>query len=91
MQTTRLAYGQVSVAGVVVHRCRANGEIVNLFFKTEFNGVKRTYIPMQAIIRIDEVEKEGASKVSDTKPAEGGGNVASFPFAGMPPGQQSEE
>jgi hypothetical protein len=59
--------------------------------KTEFSGVKRTYIPMQAIIRIDEVEKEGASKVSDTKPAEGGGNVASFPFAGMPPGQQGSE
>lgn len=58
--------------------------------KTEFNGVKRTYIPLQAIIRIDEVDKEGASKVSDTKPAEGG-NVASFPFTGLPPGQQGSE
>ena len=61
--------------------------------KNEFNGVKRSYIPMQAIIRIDEVEKEGSSKVSDVKPAEGG-NVASFPFAGTPPGggqQGSEE
>ena len=59
--------------------------------KAEFNGVKRTYIPMQAIIRIDEVDKEGASKVSETEPAEGSGNVASFPFAGMPPGQQGSE
>ena len=27
--------------------------------KSEFAGVKRTYIPLQAIVRIDEVEKEG--------------------------------
>ncbi|MFL0810129.1 MAG: DUF1820 family protein [Agarilytica sp.] len=33
--------------------------------KSEFSGVKRTFIPMQNIIRIDEVDKEGAVKVSD--------------------------
>ena len=33
--------------------------------KNEFNGVKRSYIPLQAIIRIDEVDKEGSSKISD--------------------------
>ena len=27
--------------------------------KSEFTGVKRSFIPMQAIIRIDEVEKSG--------------------------------
>jgi hypothetical protein len=57
--------------------------------KNEFNGVKRSYIPLQAIIRIDEVDKEGSSKVSNVAPAEG--NVASFPFAGLPPGQQGGE
>ena len=57
--------------------------------KTEFAGVKRSYIPLQAIIRIDEVDKEGSSKVSDTEPASG--NVASFPFAGGHPGQQGGE
>ncbi|HCH23670.1 MAG TPA: DUF1820 domain-containing protein [Oceanospirillaceae bacterium] len=31
--------------------------------KAEFAQVKRSYIPMQAIIRIDEVEKEGVAKV----------------------------
>lgn len=35
--------------------------------KTEFNGVKRSWIPMHTIIRIDEVEKEGVVKVSDSK------------------------
>jgi len=44
--------------------------------KSEFNGVKRSYIPMQSIIRIDEVEKEGQVKVSDIK---GSGNVTPFP------------
>jgi hypothetical protein len=42
--------------------------------KTEFSGVKRTYIPMNAVVRIDEVEQEGVSKVTSV-----GGSVASFP------------
>lgn len=57
--------------------------------KNEFSGVKRSYIPMQAIIRIDEVDKEGSSKISDTASSEG--NVASFPFAGIHPGQKGGE
>lgn len=44
--------------------------------KGEFAGVKRSYIPMQSIIRIDEVEKEGQVKVSDIK---GTGNISQFP------------
>ena len=35
--------------------------------KSEFAGVKRTYIPLQAIVRIDEVEKEGVAKISDAQ------------------------
>lgn len=44
--------------------------------KGEFAGVKRSYIPMQSIIRIDEVEKEGQVKVSEVK---GSGKVATLP------------
>ena len=58
--------------------------------KNEFSGVTRSYIPLQAIIRIDEVDKEGAVKISDAKPTEGG-NVASFPLAGIPPQHTTEE
>ncbi|WP_020409689.1 DUF1820 family protein [Hahella ganghwensis] len=43
--------------------------------KNEFAGVKRSYIPMTSVIRIDEVEQQGAAKVSNAK----GGTVASFP------------
>ena len=56
--------------------------------KNEFSGVKRSYIPLQAIIRIDEVDKEGSGKVSDTTVV---GNVASFPFSGIIPGQRGSE
>ena len=31
--------------------------------KSEFEGVTRTYIPLQAVIRIDEVEREGSNKI----------------------------
>ncbi len=47
--------------------------------KNEFAGVKRTYIPLHAIIRIDEVEKQGVAKVSESL----GGNVTAFPSSGM--------
>ena len=57
--------------------------------KTEFADVKRSYIPMQAIIRIDEVDKEGCSKVSSVPPADS--NVTSLPFAGLNPGQKGGE
>lgn len=47
--------------------------------KSEFKGVKRLYLPMHAIVRIDEVEKEGVSRVTAKEEAEGGGTVTSFP------------
>lgn len=43
--------------------------------KSEFQGVKRTYIPMHAVVRIDEVEKEGSAKISEAT-----GNVTPFPM-----------
>lgn len=46
--------------------------------KNEFNGVKRSYIPMQSIVRIDEVEKEGQVKVMEVKGASHT-NVSQFP------------
>ena len=58
--------------------------------KAEFNGVKRSYIPLQSIIRIDEVDKEGAGRISEPRNATEG-NVASFPFAGLQPEQQGSE
>jgi len=42
--------------------------------KAEFNGVKRSFIPMQAIMRIDEVDKSGVGKISS------GDNITPFPL-----------
>ena len=39
--------------------------------QTEFAGVERTYIPMHAVIRIDEVEKKGTSKIHAVDNKEG--------------------
>ncbi len=44
--------------------------------KSEFKNVRRTYLPMHAIIRIDEVDKQGVSKISKLE----GSNVAQFPM-----------
>lgn len=51
--------------------------------KSEFAGVKRTYLPMHAILRIDEVEKEGIAKVVEGK----GEKVTPLPIPGWRPGE----
>ncbi len=50
--------------------------------KAEFENVRRTYLPMHSIIRIDEVDKQGKSKISKAE----GGNVAQFPMPIYTPG-----
>jgi hypothetical protein len=57
--------------------------------KMEFAGVKRSYIPMHAIIRIDEVEKQGAGKISDSSGSPG--NVSTFPMPGIIPTPKGDE
>ena len=54
--------------------------------KTEFEGVTRTHLPMHSIIRIDEVEKQGTSKISKLE----GGNVAQFPLPIYTPGGETK-
>lgn len=52
--------------------------------KSEFENVKRTYLPMHAVIRIDEVDKQGACKISKLE----NGNVAQFPMPMYTPGDK---
>ena len=44
--------------------------------KAQFDGVIRSYIPMQSIVRIDEVERLGVATISEAAV----GNVMSFPM-----------
>ncbi|HEY7995771.1 MAG TPA: DUF1820 family protein [Steroidobacteraceae bacterium] len=55
--------------------------------KGEFAGVKRTFLPMHSILRIDEVKKQGVSKITNL---EGGANVTQFPMPlySVPPGDK---
>jgi hypothetical protein len=57
--------------------------------KAEFGNVKRTFIPLHAVIRIDEVEKEGSAKI--TVVGDKAGNVAAFPGAVYAPGRLPEK
>lgn len=45
--------------------------------KTEFANVPRTYVPVHAVIRIDEVNKPGAARI--TALPEGASKVTPFP------------
>ena len=57
--------------------------------QAEFSGVQRTYIPMHAVVRIDEVEKEGAAKI--TVPETKSGNVTAFPTPIYTPSSDSRK
>jgi hypothetical protein len=50
--------------------------------RSEFAGVRRSYIPLHAVLRVDEVDKQGVSKISAVE----GGNVAQFPMPVYAPG-----
>ncbi len=50
--------------------------------KVEFSNVKRTFIPMHTIYRIDEVTKQGTPKMKDNLNA--GNTVSLFPGKGTP-------
>jgi hypothetical protein len=56
--------------------------------KTEFQGVTRTYIPLQAVIRIDEVDREGSNKIIAAGSHKG--NVMPFP-SHTPPSQHRSD
>ena len=52
--------------------------------RTEFEGVKRIYVPLHAVVRIDEVEREGVGRMTATK-GEPSGAVRPFPVPIVPP------
>ena len=54
--------------------------------KREFEGVRRTYIPLHAVVRIDEVDRAGDARITDAT-----GNVTPFPgqYYGPPGGGPS--
>lgn len=51
----------------------------------EFEAVKRFFVPMHAVLRIDEVEKQGPSRISEVPK---GGNVTTFPLPLFKPSRE---
>jgi len=49
--------------------------------KAEFEGVRTTWIPLQSIIRIDEVERQGTNRIIESSSRES----SVTPFPGSPP------
>ncbi len=83
-------YGFVEVEGILF------GEKTTLVvdpseeqLKTEFSGVNRTYIPFHAVVRIDEVEREGKGKIVQLA-GTGDGQTAAAPLP-FPSGRGPEK
>ena len=53
--------------------------------RSEFEGVDPTHVPLQSIVRIDEVEKRGPSRISIISPTESASKVTTLPASGYPP------
>lgn len=75
-------YGFVEIEELVFgERSRMLVDPAEEKLKSEFEGVNRSYIPMHAIVRIDEVSKEGVGKITEAK----AGNVSPFPAPAFTP------
>lgn len=55
----------------------------------EFAGVRRSYLPLHSILRIDEVDKAGTGRITEASGK--GANVAAFPMPLFKPGKDSSE
>lgn len=70
-------YGFVEIAGLLFGEAsKVLVDPAEERLKSEFQGVNRSLIPIHAVLRIDEVEKEGQSKIHDVKDKT---NVTPFP------------
>lgn len=74
-------YGFVTVEGLLFgERSQVVVDPSEERLRTEFEGVQRFHIPLQAVIRIDEVQEVGTARIRDMT---AGSNVHMLP--GVPP------
>lgn len=55
--------------------------------QAEFSDVERSYIPINAVIRIDKVAKQGTNKILSASES---GNVTAFPSSSFTPGNKTD-
>ena len=54
--------------------------------KSEFEGVRRIFVPLHAVVRIDEVDKAGRGRISSSE-----GTVTAFPLPFATPGTKPKK
>jgi hypothetical protein len=80
--------GFVEVEGLVFgEKTRVVVDPTEERLQREFAGVKRCYLPMHSVVRIDEVEKQGPSRITEAAK----GNVTAFPVPYFRPGRGDSE
>lgn len=68
--------GFIEVGGIIFgERSKLLVDPAEEKLKSEFGGVRHTYIPHHSVIRIDEVDKEGKNRIHDVE----GATVSMFP------------
>lgn len=75
-------FGFIEVAGFVFNR--GQGVLVNPAeesLRQEFAKVKRSFIPLQSVLRIDEVSEQGDFRVVEFKKENARQSANLFPFA----------
>ena len=75
-----LLYGFIEVEELLFNRSGIVVDPSEEKLKAEFEGVKRTQIPIHSVVRIDEVEKQGTAKISDASSTV----VTAFPLPKAP-------
>lgn len=81
-------FGFVEVAGLVFgERTQVVVDPSEERLKTEFEGVRRIFIPMHAVVRIDQVPKKGAARITKREKSES--NLSPFPTPIYTPGDDS--
>jgi len=82
--------GFVEVEGLVFgEKTRVVVDPTEERLQREFEGVRRCYLPMHSILRIDEVDKAGAARITEVSGK--ASNVAPFPVPLFKPGRDTSE
>lgn len=77
-------HGFVEVSGIVFgEKSAVVVDPAEEKLKAEFGDVRRTFIPLHAVVRIDEVDKQGTARISVA--ADRDGKVTPFPGTAYPP------
>lgn len=73
--TSSSLFGFLEVADLQFSRSEIIADPSEEKLKQEFSGVSRVFIPYHAVLRIDQVEKAGTSRIAEAK-----GEVMPFPL-----------